>query len=144
MSSFCFHCDFCNKKSQKPLWALGFRRRHLFWSAILAGAQGFEPRKCQSQSLMPYRLAMPHNKAYYNRLISFCQVLFLKFSLIKISIRLYRKSVIFLCRRMLNFLKLHNLKRRRHYAYLAAFVCKSALKECRVRLAQRSVCRKLY
>ena len=26
---------------------------------FLAGAQGFEPRKCQSQSLMPYRLAMP-------------------------------------------------------------------------------------
>ena len=27
----------------------------------MAGAQGFEPRKCQSQSLMPYRLAMPQN-----------------------------------------------------------------------------------
>ena len=59
MSSFCFHCDFCNKKSQKPLWVLGFRRRHLFRSAILAGVQGFEPRKCQSQSLRPYRLATP-------------------------------------------------------------------------------------
>ena len=30
-------------------------------SVFLAGAQGFEPRKCQSQSLMPYRLAMPQN-----------------------------------------------------------------------------------
>ena len=26
---------------------------------FLAGVQGFEPRKCQSQSLMPYRLATP-------------------------------------------------------------------------------------
>ena len=25
----------------------------------MAGVQGFEPRKCQSQSLMPYRLAIP-------------------------------------------------------------------------------------
>ena len=25
----------------------------------MAGVQGFEPRKCQSQSLMPYRLATP-------------------------------------------------------------------------------------
>ena len=41
MSSFGFHCDFCNKKSQKPLWALGFRRHHLFRSAIMAGVQGF-------------------------------------------------------------------------------------------------------
>ena len=29
---------------------------HLF---KLAGAPGFEPGGCQSQSLMPYRLAMP-------------------------------------------------------------------------------------
>ena len=72
MSSFCFHCDFCNKKSQKPLWVLGFRRRHLFRSAILAGAQGFEPRKCQSQSLMPYRLATPqyfqHSILYHTKI----------------------------------------------------------------------------
>ena len=27
----------------------------------MAGVQGFEPRKCQSQSLMPYRLATPQN-----------------------------------------------------------------------------------
>ena len=25
----------------------------------MAGAPGFEPRECQSQSLMPYRLAIP-------------------------------------------------------------------------------------
>ena len=33
ISSFCFHSDFCIKKSQKPLWSLGFYRRHLFRSA---------------------------------------------------------------------------------------------------------------
>ena len=33
---------------------------HTRWSVLfLAGVQGFEPRKCQSQSLMPYRLATP-------------------------------------------------------------------------------------
>ena len=81
MSSFCFHSDFCIKKSQKPLWALGFYRRHLFRSAIMAGAQGFEPRKCQSQSLMPYRLAMPHNNMiYYNHFQVFCQAFFEKIS----------------------------------------------------------------
>ena len=36
----------------------------------LAGVQGFEPRKCQSQSLMPYRLATPqyfqHSVLYHN------------------------------------------------------------------------------
>ena len=37
---------------------------------FLAGVQGFEPRKCQSQSLMPYRLATPqyfqHSILYHN------------------------------------------------------------------------------
>ncbi len=27
----------------------------------MAGAEGFEPSQCQSQSLMPYRLAMPQS-----------------------------------------------------------------------------------
>ena len=46
---------------------------------FLAGAQGFEPRKCQSQSLMPYRLAMPHrNMIYYNHFAPLCQVVFEK------------------------------------------------------------------
>ncbi len=27
----------------------------------MAGVKGFEPLECQSQSLMPYRLAIPQN-----------------------------------------------------------------------------------
>ena len=52
---------------------------HMCYLLFLAGVQGFEPRKCQSQSLMPYRLAMPHhNTIYYNHFITFCQEFFKK------------------------------------------------------------------
>ena len=39
---------------------ISLKKALAFASAFfMAGAQGFEPRKCQSQSLMPYRLATP-------------------------------------------------------------------------------------
>ena len=38
---------------------------------------------------------------------------------------------------------LHRLCRRRKYSYLTAFVGKTALQKCRIRLAQRAVCREL-
>ena len=31
---------------------------------ILAGMAGFEPAQCQSQSLVPYRLATPHRVTF--------------------------------------------------------------------------------
>ena len=51
-------------KAKKYLKFKDFSRLYLFRSLFMAGAQGFEPRKCQSQSLMPYRLAMPQ---YFQR-----------------------------------------------------------------------------
>ena len=49
------------------LYHLSYRdmRLFLFFSLLfskLAGAPGIEPGECQSQSLMPYRLAMPQQK----------------------------------------------------------------------------------
>ena len=54
------------------------------WLFILAGVQGFEPRKCQSQSLMPYRLATPQyfRLCYYITPFFICQVICKYFSII--------------------------------------------------------------
>lgn len=43
---------YCSITIKKPLV-------YMTNGAVLAGAEGFEPSQCQSQSLMPYRLAMP-------------------------------------------------------------------------------------
>ena len=47
---------------------------------LLAGVLGFEPRECQSQSLVPYRLAIPHclTPKYDNTEIEFCKAFFYK------------------------------------------------------------------
>ncbi len=46
------------------------------YNRYLAGVLGFEPRKCQIQSLVPYRLAIPQfMERYYSTCkVSFCQV----------------------------------------------------------------------
>ena len=59
LASIYFRPEIFDKKSPDSLWNLGLSDLHLLRSEKVAGAQGFEPRKCQSQSLMPYRLATP-------------------------------------------------------------------------------------
>ena len=50
-------------KTRKPLWYIIEKPKSnltvQFWFN-LAGMDGFEPSKCQSQSLVPYRLATSH------------------------------------------------------------------------------------
>ena len=47
---------------------------------LLAGVVGFEPRECQSQRLVPYRLAIPQclTPKYDNTEIEFCKAFFLQ------------------------------------------------------------------
>lgn len=62
----------------------------------MAGVLGFEPRKCQIQSLMPYRLAIPNVPIYNTRFVFFdkcflCKTLvFLRFR----QDRKYRKEML--------------------------------------------------
>ena len=53
-----------SKKAEKSLEIsafLVFSCLHLNQTLIMAGVAGFEPTGCQSQSLVPYRLATPQN-----------------------------------------------------------------------------------
>ena len=53
-----------SKKTEKSLEIsvfLLFSCLHLNQTLIMAGVAGFEPTRCQSQSLVPYRLATPQN-----------------------------------------------------------------------------------
>ena len=50
----------CSKRKQLPFRTLPFsttKKNHLLMIFFLDGVGGFEPPKCQSQSLVPYRLA---------------------------------------------------------------------------------------
>ena len=62
----------------------------------MAGVLGFEPRKCQIQSLVPYRLAIPQclvrNDLYSTEEQGFCQ----QFSKKIISFSLLRSSILLL------------------------------------------------
>ena len=40
--SFEFHLEKWHKKTQKPLWFLGFPNRYLFWFALLAYTTQFD------------------------------------------------------------------------------------------------------
>ncbi len=65
-------CLICTVKSlfakkQKDIPRFFFGEYLAARRSVLAGVQGFEPRKCLSQSQVPYRLATPQNTVRVNK-----------------------------------------------------------------------------